>query len=298
MPQAQGSSITSKTVLKKTRRIPTPGTVLVDEGETVAPETVVARGYVPNPEVHEVKVYVHLGTEPGRAERYMLKKEGDEVERGEIIALRRSLFGLSIKECRSPIEGNVEFFSGMTGKAVIRGKPIPIEVKAHIPGKVVEVIPEEGAIIETPAVYIQGVFGIGGETHGVLVGAVNARDDVLTSDKIHEEHRDKILVGGSLVTPDALRKAVETGVKGVITGGVDQKELTAFLGYEIGVGITGDEEVGLTLILTEGFGQSSMDEKMFQLLRSFEGKQACIDGSTQIRFRAVRPEIILPLENA
>jgi hypothetical protein len=297
MPQAQGSRITPETALKKTRRIPTQGTVLVNMGELVAPNTVVARGHVPNPEIQEVKFYVDLGVDPERVERYLLKNEGEEVRKNEVIAFRRSFFGLSMRESRSPIEGTIEHFSNITGKALIRGKPIPIEVKAHIPGKVIEVIPKEGAVIESPAAHIQGVFGIGGETHGMLVTAVKTPDEVVSPDKIHVEHKGKILVGGSLLTLDALEKAVETGVKGVISGGVDQKELTTFLGYEIGVGITGDEESGLTLILTEGFGQHSMDDEIFQLLRSHEGNKACIDGSTQIRLRAIRPEIILPLEN-
>jgi len=95
----------------------------------------------------------------------------------------------------------------------------------------------------------------------------------------------------------ALRKAIEIGVKGIISGGIEQKELTNFLGYEIGVGITGDEKVGLTLILTEGFGRIPMNHETFQLLESFGGKQACINGSTQIRLGVIRPEIILPLTN-
>ena len=285
-----------ETVITKSRRLPTTGNVLVKKGENVIPETVVARGYVPNPKVHLVKVYADLGVDPGRVERYMLKKEGEEVEKDEVIAIRRSFFGLSMKVCKSPIEGTIEFFSDVTGQALIRGKPILVEVKAHIPGRVIDVIPEEGAVIESSVAFIQGIFGIGGETHGELVIAVDSPIGVLSPDKIRDEHWGKILVGGSLVTLGALREAVENGVRGVISGGVDQKELINFLGHEIGVGITGDEETGLTLILTEGFGQISMNDKTFQLLRSFAGKQACINGSTQIRFRVIRPEIILPFE--
>lgn len=295
MTHARGLQMDSETVIRKSRRLPTPGEVLVKSGDRVAPEDVVARGYVLNPEIHQVYVYVDLSVDPGGVKRYMLKKEGEEVKEEEVIALRRSFFGLSTKVCKSPIEGTIERFSDITGRALIRGRPIPVEVKAHIPGKVVDTIPEEGAVIESSAAFLQGVFGIGGETHGELVIAVDSPDEVFSPDKIRDEHRGRILVSGSLVTLGALRKAVETGVEGIISGGVDQKELVNFLGHEIGVGITGDEEAGLTLILTEGFGQISMNDKTFQLLRSFAGKQACIDGSTQIRLRVVRPEIILPL---
>ena len=296
MPHTLGLEIKHETIIKKSRRLPTPGKVLVKTGEMVTPEMVVARGYVINPEIHNVKIYADLQIEPEYVKKCMLKKVGEEVKKGEGIAFHRSLFGLLTSVCKSPIEGTIEFFSDITGRALIRGKPIPVEVKAHISGSVIEIIPEEGAVIETNAAFIQGIFGIGGETHGELVIAVNSPHEVLSPDKIHDEHRGKILVGGSLVTLEALHKAVETGVIGMISGGIDQKELTKFLGYEIGVGITGDEEVGLTLILTDGFGRRSINDKTFLLLKSFSGKQACINGSTQIRFRLTRPEIILPLD--
>ncbi len=296
MPHTRGLQIKPETIIRKSRRLPTPGKVLVKPGEEVISDAIVARGYVPNPEIRVVRVYDELGVDPEWVKRYMLKEVGEEVEKEEVIAFRRSFFGLSTKVCKSPIEGTIELISDANGQAIIRGKPILIEVRAYIPGRVVEIIPEEGAVIESSAALIQGTFGVGGETHGELVIAVNSPNEVLSPDRIHNGHMGKILVGGSSVTLGTLREAVETGVKGIICGGVDQKELTNFLGYEIGVGITGDEEVGLTLILTEGFGQIPMIDKTFQLLRSFEGKQACIDGSTQIRYKVIRPEIILPLE--
>ena len=135
---------------------------------------------------------------------------------------------------------------------------------------------------------------MGGETHGELAKAVESRDTPLTSAEIKPEHRDKILVGGSVATLDALREAVNQGVKGIIVGGVDQKDLTYFLGYEIGVGVTGSEEVGLTLILTEGFGVNPIDDSLYGFFMEHAGELACIDGTTHIRSRSQRPEIIIP----
>ena len=68
------------------------------------------------------------------------------------------------------------------------------------------------------------------------------------------------------------------------------------MGYEIGVAITGDEEVGLTLIVTEGFGRMAMSMNTFKLLKSANGKNASINGATQIRAGVLRPEIIIPQE--
>jgi len=72
------------------------------------------------------------------------------------------------------------------------------------------------------------------------------------------------------------------------------KQLIELLGYEIGVAITGDEAVGLTLVLTEGFGEIEMSKKTFDLLQSLDGQTGSINGATQIRAGVIRPEIIVP----
>ena len=58
--------------------------------------------------------------------------------------------------------------------------------------------------------------------------------------------------------------------------------------------ITGTEQVGFTLILTEGFGPIPMAHKTFTLLSAHAGHAASISGATQIRAGVIRPEIIIP----
>ncbi len=295
MPELEGLRFQEEALVRKVRRIPTQGQVLVNIGDLVDPETVVVRGTVVNPEIHEVKIYEQLEVDTSEVERYMLKGEGDEVQKNEVIAIHRFFFGRASKVCRSPIDGSLETFLKSSGRVLIRGKPIPIELKAHIPGKVVSIIPSEGVVVECKAALIQGMFGIGGESVGQLAIAVDKPGEALTTELIEDKHKGKVVIGGSFATIDALRKAVRIGVNGIVVGGVDQKDLTDFLGYEIGMGITGKEKTDLTLIITEGFGVHPMKEGTFNLLKSHEGKQACIDGSTQIRARMLRPEMILPL---
>jgi len=102
------------------------------------------------------------------------------------------------------------------------------------------------------------------------------------------------LVGGALVTSDALQKAVKVGAKGIVVGGINDHDLTVFLGYQIGVAITGEEDIPLTLIITEGFGEMGMAEKTFSLLKNFDGMHVSINGATQIRAGVMRPEIVIP----
>ena len=59
---------------------------------------------------------------------------------------------------------------------------------------------------------------------------------------------------------------------------------------------TGSEKIGLTLIITEGFGQISMARQTFDLLLHRQGMKASLNGTTQIRAGVQRPEIVIPLE--
>ena len=295
MVSRTGVRLEEETTIRKVRRIPAEGEVSVEVGDVVEAETVLASGTVVNPEAEEVKVFVKLGVDPDQIERYMLKKEGDQVAKDEAIAIYRAFFGRFTRICRSPMDGFIEILLKKKGRVIVRGNPIPVEARAHVPGRIVEVIPGEGAVVEARGALVNGVFGVGGEARGELVLAVGQPGEPLTTDVVGEGHRGKVLVGGSIATLDALRKAAKVGVRGVVTGGVDQKDLTDFLGREIGVGVTGAEDVGLTLIVTEGFGVYPMREETFRLLGSHEGRLASIDGTTQIRQRMLRPEIIIPL---
>lgn len=290
-----GLKVKKAVIVRKTRKLPIKGDILVNVGDNVYSDTIVARTHVPG-DLQIVRVAQILGIELEDTERYMVCKTEDYVKKDEVIAKSSSFFGLFKSFVRSPVEGTIEHISNVTGQVVIREPPLPVEVKAYIPGAVVDVFPKEGVTIETSAAFIQGIFGIGGETEGKLLMVADSPGDALTADRIKPNHKGKILIGGSFVTGDALHKAVKAGVRGVIIGGMDDKDLVDFLGYEIGVAITGHEDVGITLVLTEGFGRMRMSKRTFALLKSFEGKRASISGATQIRAGVLRPEIIIPRE--
>ncbi len=280
-------------IVRKTRLLPLPGEVLVKEGDEVDFHTIIARTYVlGDPEI--IPVAAKLGVSKQSLPLYMKKKKGDKVKKGELIAENKILFGLIKKRVYAPFDGTIESISDVTGRVIIRHDPIPVEVDAYIPGKVVKIIPREGAVIETKAAFIQGIFGIGGETFGEIHIAVDSPKEPLTPDMIKPEHKGKILIGGSSVSAETLRRAAEIGVSGIVVGGIRSAELKEFLGYDIGVAITGEEECGLTLIVTESFGEMPMAKHTFDLLSELEGKRASISGATQIRAGVLRPEIIVP----
>jgi hypothetical protein len=290
-----GLKVKRALTIEKLRRLPIPGEVLHKVGEKVNYDTKVARTEISGePEI--VKVAMVLGVEAEDMMRFMLKKVGDKVKMGENIAFYSALWGLIKKNVPSPKDGVIESISEVTGQVIVRGQPIPIEVEAYLPGTIVNVIPRGGAVIQTHGAFIQGIFGIGGEVHGEIKVVVSGNDEVVSPEKIGPDCKGKVLIGGSLVTLDAMKKAAEVGASALVVGGVRHQDLTTFTGQEIGVAITGQEEVGFTLIITEGFGKMNMSATTFKLLKSFEGYLACVNGATQIRAGVLRPEIIIPHE--
>ncbi len=290
-----GLKVTAGMTIYKERRLPLAGEVLVQVGDKVQAEDVVAKTNLPG-NVQLVNVANLLSMPAGAVKDYMLKREGEAVTKDEIIATTKGLFGLFKSLARSPIDGTIETISTVTGQVIIRAAPSPFEVKGYVDGSVVEVIPNEGVVVEAYGTYIQGIFGVGGAMVGTLEVVVDSPDAPLTRDLIQASHRDKILVGGSIVRNDAIQEAIRRGVKGLVVGGIHDRDLRELLGRELGVAITGSETLGLTLIVTEGFGQISMAERTFNLLREREGMQTSINGATQIRAGVVRPEIIIPFE--
>ena len=289
-----GLKVTKGTTIQKERRLPLQGEVLVEAGTTVQAEDVVAKADLPG-NVQLLNVANLLSVPAEEVIEYMLKPIGEAITKDEIIATTKGLFGLFKSQARSPIDGTIEAVSDVTGQVILREPPIPVEVKAYTDGTVTEIAPNEGVTVETYGTYIQGIFGVGGETVGNLTVAVAGPSDELAAEQILPEHRGNILVSGSLVTTDAIQKAIQQGVKGIIAGGIDDSDLRELLGYELGVAITGSEEIGITLVITEGFGRIAMAEQTFALLKAREGMKTSINGATQIRAGVVRPEILIPI---
>ncbi len=288
-----GLRVSERTKVTSHRILPLLGDVIVKKGDALKAEDVVARTYLPG-KVQAINAVNRLGIQPKDLREYMLKKEGDTVRKDEIIAETKPWIKMLKTVLLSPITGTVETISTITGQILLREPPKPIQVLAYIDGTITEIMEKEGVVMETTATFIQGIFGVGGEAVGELVTVVNKPDEVLTADHILPAHKDKIIVGGAFIQYDAVNRAKKAGIKGIIVGGIGDEDLRKLLGYDLGVAITGSEEIGITLIITEGFGQIEMAQKTFELLKSRSGAKTSINGATQIRAGVVRPEIIIP----
>ncbi|MEW6686088.1 MAG: hypothetical protein AB1393_07785 [Candidatus Edwardsbacteria bacterium] len=290
-----GLKVLAKTKVRKERRLPLKGEVLVKKGNVVKAEDIVAHTNLPG-DVQTVNVAGLLSILPEDIELCMLKKAGDYIKCNETLAQSKGFFGLFKSTCKAPVSGTIESISSITGQVILREPPHPVQIAAYLDGTVTEILEREGVVIETIGTFVQGIFGVGGETIGVLKMVTNDPSSILTPEMFTPDCKDKIIVGGSLVTSQSIAKAIEIGVKAIVVGGINDVDLKEFLGYDLGVAITGSEEKGITLVITEGFGKMTMAHKTFELLKSKEGMKASVNGATQIRAGVMRPEVIVPLD--
>ena len=292
-----GLTVTDHTVIHRRRMLPLPGNVLVKVGDAVRSDQVVARAELPG-KVFPVNLANQLSVAPGEIKEYLTKKEGERVEKDEILAENKPLIKWFKTEIPSPVAGTIESVSTVTGQVLLREPPRVLDLLAYVDGAIVDTIPQQGVVVETTCSLVQGIFGIGGETSGEIVMAVKAPDESLTPSHLTAAMKGKVVVGGSFLSADAMKQAKMVGVAGLVVGGIHDEDLRALLGYDLGVAITGTEQVGFTLILTEGFGTIPMAAKTFKLLLAHAGQQASISGATQIRAGVIRPEIIVPQTDA
>lgn len=290
-----GLTVSGDIVVRRLRRLPIKGEVLAGVGDSVDPMTPVARAMLPGV-LQTIKLAEKMGIEAKEVGNFFSLKQGDPIETGQLIAQTKGFLGLFKSEVHSEFTGTVESISEITGNILVREPAIPVEITAYIQGKVAEVMPEEGAVIETRGAMVQGIFGVGGERMGKVRVAVSGPNEAIEAKHVLDSDAGNILIGGSLITAEAIERAAQVGAVGILAGGVRDSDLVKYLGYDIGVAITGQEPVPVSLVVTEGFGSLAMAERTFKLLQSLEGKTASLNGATQIRAGVIRPEIIVPLE--
>lgn len=290
MPSAYtpGILITHGTLVQRERRLPVKGEVLVSEGQPVQPDTIIARAFLPG-ELVPVRVAELLGVPPLEAAAKLLARPGQQVQEGERLAEARFLWGLIRSEVRAPVAGAIEYWSDVTGHLGIRLPAQPVTVSAFIGGRIEQTLAGEGAVVSAVAAVIQGVIGVGPEAHGP-VRLLAGYDD------LDATCRGALVVFTGCADGRFLARCTEVGVSGLLAASVTDADLAGFLGRQLSVAVTGDEELPYPLVLTEGFGDIGMSQRALAVARAVEGRVGSLSARTQIRAGAVRPELLVPVE--
>lgn len=291
--------------LKVTRRLPGSGELLVGVGHKVDSDTVVACTRVSGqPQIFNLAEY--FGVPPKEVVKFLQKEVQAVFTEGEAIASRKGV--VARRQFKAPFDGVLSALDTTAGYISLTPKAQPYNLEAYVRGMVVETMPNYGVSIQLQAGYARGAFGFGRERHGLLRVLVSNPADQLEPAAIDARATNFILLGGSYITAATLRRALELKVRGIITGSIQEEELTKFLEYRrrsnfYRVGSYNwrfpAEPSGLdspfTLVVTEGFGLRPMANRLFEMLTGHDGEELSINGQTQLRRGWQRPEIIVPL---
>lgn len=276
----------------KVRELPLAGKILVKVGEDVTENTLVAETSLPG-DLQIIRLPEITGLLPETIIRHLKIKVADKIKTDQIIFERAGLFGWFKSQVKAPINGTIEFISEKSAHIGIRLEPKLMQIKAFIAGTVTKVDQNLAVHISTEATVLQGIFGVGKEKIGNLEVLPLATNQALLAENIPEDCQNKILVGGSYTDITAITKAAKLGAVGLICASIEDATLKAYLGYQLGLPITGHEEIPLTIIILEGFGRLDFQSEKLALLNKLNGRLASISGATQIRAGALRPEIII-----
>ncbi len=87
-----------------------------------------------------------LSMPPADVPECMLKKEGERIEPGDVLARTKGIFGKFRTEYTSQVAGTIESISAVTGQVIVRGAPLPVQVKAYLAGRSSRSFRSEGCV--------------------------------------------------------------------------------------------------------------------------------------------------------
>ena len=170
---------------------------------------------------------------------------------------------------------------------------VRVAVPAGLAGRVAQVAPGRGVLIEGAATVVQGIVGVGGEAVGPLRFLPRGESVAMV-----DLAPGSVIVFAGQVPLTLLQRAASGRVAGIIGASVGARELEAFMRADLSAALDGlvpeVARLPLTLVLTEGIGNWAMDPATYQALFARAGDVALLDGSTDPR-RNRRPEILLAL---
>jgi len=262
--------------IRRIRRLPIAGNVLVNVGDSVNPEDVITEAFIPG-EVVFVDIAKGLGIDPLQTPGCLVRASGDELHEGDILAECDAAFHRII---RTPVDGR--FIDCYQGKAVLATGEIRIRLQAGMMGAVQDLIPEYGAVLSTNGSLLQGMWGNGRMGMGVLQVGKNLEE-------LHEKEltANQPEEGRILALPGCADAATLTLLQEMEPSGL-------ILGCLAPALIPLVKQLPFPVIILSGLGDLPVDSLCFNLLRSREGSLASINAGALDRISGVRPEVIIP----
>ncbi len=265
------------THVRRDRMLPIKGRILVNIGAHVNANDVVAEADQPGEHVI-LDVRRMLNIHRSEAAQQLIRyKPGEKVEKGDILA---QVGGIIPRVVRAPTDGKVKGI--YRGQVVLETPGTKLELVAGIAGKVTEILPDRGLVIESDGALLQGVWANGKTGAGILLISANAVEDELTRATLDVSMRSAVVLAGHVTRADTLAAAAELPVRGLILA-----SMTADL-------IEAAEKVDYPIVLMEGFGRLPLNSAAFNLLSTNQKRDIVVNGIWDAE-RNEKPDLFIPL---
>lgn len=265
------------TMIRRERTLPVPGKLMVRAGQEVGATDIIIESNL-RPEHLLLDIAHGLGVSGEDSDRYLQCQAGDQLAEGDIVA---GPVGLSRRVIRSPREGRVVLVGG--GQVLVEVPGKPFQLKAGLPGEVVELIADRGAILETTGALIQGVWGNGQIDFGLMIVLAKSPDQMLTPDQLDVSLRGSVVLAAHCEQAETLKAAEELPLHGLILASMSPTLVPVAARLQIPV------------ILIEGFGRRPMNPVAYKLLSTNERREVALNAEPWDRYAGSRPEVVIPL---
>lgn len=219
-----------------------------------------------------------LGVSPAAADKLIKCQVDDKLTAGAEIAVGQGLFARTI---HAPHDGRVVAVGG--GQVLMEVGETKMELRAGIPGTVIQVIPNRGVVIQASGGLVQGVWGNGRVDAGQLVNLMENPDTVLTPDRADVSLRGSIILGGMLKTVEALQAIADLPARGLILSSIQPGLMSKA------------REMKFPVLVTDGIGSLPMNSAAYKLLSTNAKREITVNAEVYDRYTGARPEIIIPL---
>lgn len=257
------------------------GSLNVRIGQQVTPDELIGSSTIASG-FRTLNLSTLLSVPPGEVEKYLTRKLNQRIYKGELLALKKSWFLSGKKIVTSPTDGVLDFINPKTGELKIVFLPKKVDLPAGVFGLVEDVDSVRGqVIIRTLVSRINGMFGSGRIRDGIL-NLLGKKDSLISRGEIQQKFDGRILVGGSLLFKDAVAAAISVGVNAVITGGINAGDYKGMAGGRLSFPRKLDNDIGIGVVVCEGFGSVPIGDDIFKVLSEYEGKFVFIDGNKAV----------------
>ncbi len=203
-------------VVRVARYLEGKGTIAVSAGQEVGIYDVLGR-YQKSAGFTALKLAKQLGVSNQDAAKYLKRKIGEKIFKGELLASKKGILGT--KNIASPNDVILEEYDSKSGELRLRYFSKQDDLISGMYGIIEDVDKDVGKIIiKTSGTEIFGVYGCGRARYGILK-LLGGRDNLMTKIQITPQMRGHVVVAGAFANKESLQKAVGYGVAALVSGG-------------------------------------------------------------------------------